>query len=282
MKKGLFKKILAFTLAGAMALPLMACGKSTGEDSGDGSSKNLLAKIQESGKIKIGMSVDYAPYEFFIMEDGKKKLVGMDVDMMNEIAKDLGVEVEVQEMEFSTICDAVRNGIVDLGVSGFSPDAERLEIVDFSDIYFEAEQGILINKNSASTIKSIDDLKGKKVGAQNGSIQATVAQGIKDADVKLLPEVPTLIQDLIAGNLDAVIVELPVADIQSSVHETLVVAEEKITDTSGGGSAIALPKGEKELLEAINKSISKLLSEGKLDEFYKNAVNISKNEVTAE
>lgn len=280
MKKGLLKKILAFTLAGALALPLIACGKSTGEGSGDNSSENLLAKIKESGKIKIGMSVDYAPYEFFVMENGKKKLVGMDVDMMNEIAKDLGVEVEVQEMEFSTICDAVRNGIVDLGVSGFSPEPERLEIVDFSDTYFKSEQAILINKNSTSTIKSIDDLKGKKIGAQNGSIQATIAQGVKDADVKLLPEVPTLIQDLIAGNLDAVMVELPVADIQASIHENLAVVEEKVPDTSDDGTVIALPKGQKELLDAVNQSISKLLSEGKLDEFYKNAVNISKDEVT--
>lgn len=278
MKKGFLKKVLTFTLAGAMALPLMACKSSAKSDS----DKDLLSKIKESGKITIGMSVDYAPYEFFVMEDGKKKMVGMDVDMMNEIAKDLGVEVEVQEMEFSTICDSVRNGIIDLGVSGLSPDAKRSEIVDFSDIYFKAEQGILINKNSTSSIKNLKDLEGKKVGAQNGSIQAKIAQGIKDADIKLLPEVPTLIQDLIAGNLDAVIVELPVADIQASVNETLAVAEEKIADTSGGGSAIALPKGETELLAEVNKSIKRLLDEGKLDEFYKKAVELSKNEVTAE
>lgn len=278
MKKGLIKKLLSFTLAGAMALPLMACGSTAKDDS----NKDLLSEIKEKGKITIGMSVDYAPYEFFVMEDGKKKMVGMDVDMMNEIAKDLGVEVEVKEMEFSTICDAVRTGIVDLGVSGLSPEPDRLEVVDFSDIYFEAEQGILINKNSTSSIKSLADLEGKKVGAQNGSIQATIAQDIKDADVKLLPEVPTLIQDLLAGNLDAVIVELPVADIQALMNDTLAVAAEKVADTAGGGSAIAVPKGEKTLLAEVNKSIKRLLDEGKLDEFYQNAVELSKNEVTAE
>ncbi|MEG1255024.1 transporter substrate-binding domain-containing protein [Clostridium sp.] len=274
MKKIFLKKIFAVAMAGVMSLSLMACGNKPEED--------LLSKIKEEGKITVGMSIDYAPYEFFVMDNGEKKKVGMDINLMEEIAKDLGVEYEVQEMEFSTICDAVRNGIVDLGVSGLSPDSERLQIVDFSDIYFEAEQGILINKNSTSSIKSIDDLKGKKVGAQNGSIQATIAQGIEDADVKLLPEVPTLIQDLITGNLDAVIVELPVADIQATVHEDLAVAEEKIADASGGGSAIALPKNQAAFLEAVNSTLQRLISEGKIDEFYTNAVKLSKDEVTAE
>ena len=207
MKKGLLKKLLVFTLVGTMALPLMACGNNKDANG----NKDLLETIKEKGKITIGMSVDYAPYEFFIMEDGKKKMVGMDVDMMNEIAKDLGVEVEVKEMEFSTICDAVRTGVVDLGVSGLSPEPDRLEIVDFSDIYFNAEQGILINKNNTSSIKSLSDLEGKKIGAQNGSIQASIAQGVKDADVKLLPEVPasflsglTDLSTLLPGNIHCI------------------------------------------------------------------------------
>lgn len=273
MKKGILKKIFALAMVGTMSLSLMACGNKEEVD--------LLSKIKKEGKLKVGMSVDYAPYEFFIMENGEKKTVGLDISLVSEIAKDLGVEYEIQEMEFSTICDATRNGIIDLGVSGLSVNEERKEVIDFSNIYFQAEQGILINKNNSETIKSIDDLKGKKVGAQNGSTQATLAQGIENADVKLLAQVPTLIQDLIAGNLDAVIVELPVADIQAMVHEELAVAKEKINDTSGGGSAIALPKGQDALLEAVNKTLERLESEGKIQEFYKEAIKLSKDEVTA-
>lgn len=273
MKKGILKKIFALAMVGTMSLSLMACGNKEEVD--------LLSKIKKEGKLKVGMSVDYAPYEFFIMENGEKKTVGLDISLVSEIAKDLGVEYEIQEMEFSTICDATRNGIIDLGVSGLSVNEERKEVIDFSNIYFQAEQGILINKNNSETIKNIDDLKGKKVGAQNGSTQATLAQGIENADVKLLAQVPTLIQDLIAGNLDAVIVELPVADIQAIVHEELAVAKEKINDTSGGGSAIALPKGQDALLEAVNKTLERLESEGKIQEFYKEAIKLSKDEVTA-
>lgn len=276
MKKEILKKIFAVTMAGVMSLSLMACGNK--EENVD-----LLSQIKKEGKITVGMSIDYAPYEFFVMENGEKKMVGLDFSLIEEVAKDLGVDYEIQEMEFSTICDAVRNKTIDLGVSALSASEERKEVVDFSNIYFQADQGILINKNNASTIKSLDDLKGKKVGAQNGSIQATIAQGIEGADLKLLPEVPTLIQDLINGNLDAVIVELPVGDMQAAVHEELAVAEEIIPDTTpGGGSAIAIPKNEEALFEAVNKTVDRLVSEGKIDQFYKEAVQLSKDEVTAQ
>lgn len=276
MKKGLLRKLFATTLVGTMAISMVACG---GEDAGE---KDALTKIKEKGELTVGMSVDYAPYEFFVMENGKKKMVGMDLEILKEVAKDIGVDFKVEEMEFKGICTAVNAGQVDIGLSGLSPDEKRKEIVDFSDIYFEAEQGILINKKDASKIKKLGDLKGLKVGAQLGSIQADIANTIPDAKTKFLEEVPVLIQDLLAGNLDAVIVELPVADVQSVIHPELARAEEKVKDEAGGGSAIAVPKDQKALLDEINKTIKRLIDEGKIDTFYKDAVKLSKSEVVGE
>ena len=276
MKKGLLKKLFATILVGAMAISMVACG---GEDADE---KDALTKIKEKGELTVGMSVDYAPYEFFVMENGKKKMVGMDLEILKEVAKDIGVDFKVEEMEFKGICTAVNAGQVDIGLSGLSPDEKRKEIVDFSDIYFEAEQGILINKKDASKIKKLGDLKGLKVGAQLGSIQADIANTIPDAKTKFLEEVPVLIQDLLAGNLDAVIVELPVADVQSVIHPELARAEEKVKDEAGGGSAIAVPKDQKALLDEINKTIKRLIDEGKIDTFYKDAVKLSKSEVVGE
>lgn len=273
MKKGLLKKIFATALVGAMALSMVACGDKN-------ESEDALAKIKEKGELTVGMSVDYAPYEFFVMENGEKKMVGMDIDLLKEVAKDLGVEYKVQEMNFDAICTAVNQGVVDIGLSGLSPEPDRMEVVDFTDIYFEAEQGILINKKDADKIKKLDDLKGLRVGAQNGSIQAKIVKNIPDVQPKYLTEVPVLIQDLMAGNLDAVIVELPVADVQSSIKPELVRAEEKVEDEAGGGSAIAVNKNNKALLEQINKTIKRLKDEGKIDKFYEDAVKLSKNEVT--
>ena len=276
MKKGLLKKLFATILVGAMAISMVACG---GEDADE---KDALTKIKEKGELTVGMSVDYAPYEFFVMDKGKKKMVGMDLEILKEVAKDIGVDFKVEEMEFKGICTAVNAGQVDIGLSGLSPDEKRKEIVDFSDIYFEAEQGILINKKDASKIKKLGDLKGLKVGAQLGSIQADIANTIPDAKTKFLEEVPVLIQDLLAGNLDAVIVELPVADVQSVIHPELARAEEKVQDEAGGGSAIAVPKDQKALLDEINKTIKRLIDEGKIDTFYKDAVKLSKSEVVGE
>ncbi|MBS5926632.1 MAG: transporter substrate-binding domain-containing protein [Clostridium sp.] len=276
MKKGLLKKLFATTLVGAMAISMVACG---GEDAGE---KDALTKIKEKGELTVGMSVDYAPYEFFVMENGKKKMVGMDLEILKEVAKDIGVDFKVEEMEFKGICTAVQAGQVDMGLSGLSPDEKRRELVDFSDIYFEAEQGILINKKDASKIKKLEDLKGLKVGAQLGSIQADIANTIPDVKTKFLEEVPVLIQDLLAGNLDAVIVELPVADVQSVIHPELARAEEKVQDEAGGGSAIAVPKDQKALLDQINKTIKRLIDEEKIDSFYKDAVELSKSEVVGE
>ena len=276
MKKGLLKKLFATILVGAMAISMVACG---GEDADE---KDALTKIKEKGELTVGMSVDYAPYEFFVMENGKKKMVGMDLEILKEVAKDIGVDFKVEEMEFKGICTAVNAGQVDIGLSGLSPDEKRKEIVDFSDIYFEAEQGILINKKDASKIKKLGDLKGLKVGAQLGSIQADIANTIPDAKTKFLEEVPVLIQDLLAGNLDAVIVELPVADVQSVIHPELARAEEKVQDEAGGGSAIAVPKDQKALLDQINKTIKRLIDEEKIDSFYKDAVELSKSEVVGE
>lgn len=276
MKKGLLKKLFATTLVGAMAISMVACG---GEDAGE---KDALTKIKEKGELTVGMSVDYAPYEFFVMENGKKKMVGMDLEILKEVAKDIGVDFKVEEMEFKGICTAVQAGQVDIGLSGLSPDEKRRELVDFSDIYFEAEQGILINKKDASKIKKLEDLKGLKVGAQLGSIQADIANTIPDVKTKFLEEVPVLIQDLLAGNLDAVIVELPVPDVQSVIHPELARAEEKVQDEAGGGSAIAVPKDQKALLDQINKTIKRLIDEEKIDSFYKDAVELSKSEVVGE
>ena len=274
MKKGLLKKVFAVAMVGVMSLSLMACGSKEEED--------MLSKIKKDGKITVGMSIDYAPYEFYVMENGEKSMAGLDIEIIKEIAKDLGVDYEIEEMEFGAICESVKNGMINIGVSGLTPTDERKEIIDFSDSYLAAEQGIIINKKNAGKIKSLNDLKGLKVGAQNGSIQAEIARGIEGgADLKLLAEVPTLIQDLNAGNLDAVIVELPVADIQAVVNPDLLVVEEKV-QYEEGGNAIGLPKGQEALLKEINKTLKRLQEEGKIDQYYKDAVNKSKDEVTVE
>ena len=271
MKNNIFKKMLSVAMIGGLTLSLAGCGAKTAKENG---SNDKVAKIKESGKLVVGLSADYAPYEFHIMKDGKDQIVGLDIDIAKEVAKNLGVDLEIKEMEFGAIIQSVKNGMIDMGISGITPDEKRKEAVDFSDIYYEAEQGILINKDNKDnkeSIKGIGDLKGKKVGAQMGSIQAEIAKGIEGADVKLLDNVNTLILELKTGKLDAIITELPVAKIASEVNSELAVADEVIKN-SEGGSAIAIQKGNKDLVDEVNSTIKELKENGKIDKFTNDAI----------
>lgn len=271
MKKNLFKKILSMAVIGGLTLSLAGCGANAAK--GENDSNGKITEIKENGKLVVGLSADYAPYEFHIMKDGKDQIVGFDIGIAKEIANDMGVDLEIKEMDFGAIVQSVKSGAIDLGISGLTPDEKRKEAVDFSDIYYEAEQGILINKNNKDSIKSIEDLKGKKVGAQIGSIQAEIANGIDGADVKLLDNVNTLILELKTGKLDALIVELPVSKIATEVNEELAVADNVIKN-SEGGSAIAIQKGNKDLVDQVNATIKKLKDDGKMDQLVNDAIEL--------
>jgi len=155
------KKLLLLITAMVAAITLTAC-------SGAKTTKTKMDEIKEKGKIVLGVSPDYPPYEFTTTENGQKKVVGADIYLAQEIAKKLGVEVEIQEMAFDSLIAAVNANKVDMVISGVNPTEERKKAVDFSDIYYTGKGIFVVNKDSAE-IKSVADLKGKKVGVQKGS-----------------------------------------------------------------------------------------------------------------
>lgn len=275
MKNGLLKKTIATIIVGALSIIAVGCGS---DSSSNGESTDKLTQIKEAGKLVVGMSADYAPYEYHALIDGKDQIVGFDVDIAQAIADDIGVELELKEMNFDSLCESVQLGKIDMTISGMTPKPDRTKAVDFSDIYYKAEQGFLIQASNKDKYKSLSDLEGKKVGAQLGSIQADIASEIKDADVKLLTDVNTLILELKNGTIDALIVELPVANLAASTNSELVVGEEIIQDEEGG-SAIGMPKNSPELVEQVNSTLKKLMDEGKIDEFVQKAVEQVQNQI---
>ena len=267
MKKSLIKKIMAVIIVGAFGMMAVGCGNSN--SAGEG--KDKVSEIKEAGKLVVGMSADYAPYEYHALIDGKDQIIGFDVDIAQAIADDMGVELELKEMNFDSLVESVKAGLIDMTISGMTPKPERLEAVDFSDIYYKADQAFLVQASDKGTYKTLADLEGKKVGAQMGSLQADIASGIKDADVKLLADVNTLILELKNGNIDALIIEAPVANLAATTNTDLAVGDEIIED-SEGGSAIGMQKNSPELVEQVNSTLKKLMDEGKIDEFVKKAV----------
>ena len=265
MKKGLIKKVVASALLGIMTMGFVGCGASNKSEK---ESKDLLATIQEKGKVVVGMSADYAPYEFhYIDENGQDVIGGFDVDIANEIASALGVELVIQEMDFDALVAALPAGKIDLVVSGMNPTEERAKVVDFSEIYYNSQHGILVRSEDVDKYKTFADLEGVKVGAQLGSTQEQIARNeIPNADLQLLNNVNNLILELKAGKVDAVIMEKPVAEMAVKSNPELAVGT-PIYEDKTGGNAVGMAKNNPELLAKINEVIKELNETGKMDEY---------------
>ncbi len=232
-----------------------------------------LEKIISSGKIIVGTSADYPPYEFFLMNDKDNELVGLDIDIANVIGKELGVKVVIKNLIFHKLFSVLESGEVDLLIAGLNPTYARTRIADFSDIYYNAIQSLIIKKKDSYKIAFLKDLRGKTVGTQKGSIQSEMVPAqISGAKFMYFDSISGLIKNLKKGTLDAVILEKPVAISYVSRNIDLISIECCIgTDDIPLGSAIAVKKGNKNLLKKINEIIKKLKAENKIYEFVENA-----------
>lgn len=205
MKKGILKKMIAVVAVATMAISAIGCGSSSKtegektegaavEQKADGGN---LSDIKSKGKLVVGTSADYPPYEFHTMANGKDEIVGFDIDIAKEVAKELGVELEVKDMDFDGLLVALQAGKVDMVFAGMTPTDERKENADFSDIYYTATHRFILRSGEEGSVKSFDDLKGKKIGVQKGSIQEGIAKdNFDEANIKSLAKVTDLVLDL--------------------------------------------------------------------------------------
>jgi len=155
MKKYLLLAV-ALILVGAMLVGCVA------------ESTSVLDKIQKAKKVSVGTSADYPPYEY--LDDAGNK-TGFDIELMEEIAKRMGVELEWVDMPFDSLVAAVAGGKLDMSISCFNYDEERDEIVDFSEAYYTTEDAFVVTSAFAGTITAPEDVANYKVGVQSGTVQ---------------------------------------------------------------------------------------------------------------
>ena len=275
MKKGIIKNVIITGLISIMAVGLVGCGNSgtKKEDTG------VLDSIKESGKLVVGLSADYAPYEFHIIENGQDKIVGFDVSLAKEIADELDVELEIKEMDFDALITALPAGKVDMVISGMNPTEKRKKAVDFSDIYYTANHGILVRAEDTDKYTNFSDLDGLKVGAQLGSTQAELASTlIKDANLQLLSNVNNLILELKSGKVDAVVMEVGVAQMAVKNNPELAVGKPVYEETDSG-NAIAIAKGNEDLVKIVNGVISRITEDGTMNKYIEEATILSSEAV---
>lgn len=270
MKKK-FSLLLAVVLM--FSIVLSACGGNGSDEENE--NLTTLEKIEDSGKIVLGTSADYPPFEFHAMIDGKDEIVGFDLEIAKYIADELGVELVVQDMEFDKLLGGLASGMLDFVVAGMNPDPERA--ANFSDIYYEANLAVLVRKDNTE-IKTMEDLDGKSIGVQIGTTQEDVARNtINGADVRALGTNSDIMMNLKTNKIDAAIMETPVADSYAGVNEDIMVVEGLVLDSGSEGVAIALKEGDDELTEKINEILEDIKSQGLIEKWFIEANELVSN-----
>lgn len=261
MKKGIIKKILSCALVAAMTMGVMGCGAKK-DNAG-------LDNIKSKKKIVIGLSPDFAPFEF---KDKQGNVVGMDAEIIKAIAKDIGVDYEIKSMDFNGLIPALQAGKLDIVVSGMNPTPEREKNILFSDGYYDSASQLVVKKGEADKYKEEKDVEGKTLAVQKASVQETQSKTLKAKEVKSLGKVTDCVLTLQGGKVDAVLLDKPVAMLTVKANDDLELTDLVMKDTTTKAFAVAMKKGETDLQSSINKTIAKLKSDGKLDQFFDDAV----------
>jgi polar amino acid transport system substrate-binding protein len=271
MKKGILKTVFATALVGIMAFSVVGCAKKN-DSTGATGTTGVVDKIKKSGKLVLATSADYPPYEFI---DSKGNKIGFDIEIAKAIANKLGVKLEISDMKFDGLIAALKTNKADLVIAGMNPTAERMQSVDFSNIYYTATQYVVVRAEDKAKYASLDSLAGKAIGVQKGSVQEGLAKDqIKDSQRQSVPKIPDVILNLKNKKVEAAIVEGPVAKLYVSKNSDLAISDSKFDlDPSEQGSAIAVAKGSEDLLKVINETLDELKKDNKIDQLVIDATN---------
>ncbi|WP_455429373.1 ABC transporter substrate-binding protein/permease [Liquorilactobacillus hordei] len=234
------------------------------------SNDNYLQKVKDKGTLVVGTSADYPPYEFTVKQSGKTNYVGLDIEIAKKFAKNLGVKLEIKNMNFDSLLVALETHKVDAVISGMNPTPERQKSVDFSNVYYRGKQYMLINKKDAALYKNIHSFKNKTIGAQTGSLQYDlVKKQMKNNQIKGLAKLNDLVIALQSGKVNAVAMEEATAKAFAQNNSSLkVINPEFNVDSSQTGSAMAFPKGATSLVNAANKTIAEIQKKDLINKQY--------------
>ena len=239
-----------------------------------------LSDIQSRGVLNVGANVEFPPYEFYWTnpDTNEEEIAGFDMDLARGIAAELGVELKLNDQAFSGLVTALRLGEQDMVISGLAIRPDRLEVVDFSDPYFFGEQIMLVRSEDFDTLKTVDDMKGKRVGAQLGSLQQGILEEqFAESDPLLLDKPSVLALELAQGNIDGWIITDLVAKQYMVVYPgAFQISEVPVVYDNSAGIGVALPKGDNaSLLEIVNAYIARVKADGTWDAWMEDAVNKS-------
>lgn len=212
---------------------------------------------RSENEIILATEAGFAPYEYY--ENGE--IVGIDIDIAREVAKELGKELIVKDIAFDSIINEIKTGKSDFAAAGISYTEERAKAVAFSNNYADSKQVVLVR--SDSTINSGEDLKNAKIAVQLGSVADTyVTSKYKKAEIIRQKKYLATIQDLEDGKADCVVMdELPAKEILKTKENMRILDKALVVDSYG----IIVKHSNKELLDVINSVIKRMQDDGSLD-----------------
>jgi len=220
-----------------------------------------------SGKVYVvGTDAAYPPFE---KQEGGK-IVGFDIEVVEAVAKEAGINIEVKHTGWDPLFEGINNGTVDVGISAITINDERKKTYDFTDPYFEATQLIMVPKDSPIT--TLQELKGKKIGVQTATTGELVVQeafGKTYEGIKGYDDTPSAVDDLVLGRVDAV-----VADNAVLLEYLKILNNDKFKVVKDPNFApefygMMVKKGNTELLNKLNAGLKKIKENGKYDEIFK-------------
>ena len=258
------KKIIAIVLC-ALMLTAVLCG---------------CAQNETKGKLVLGTSADYPPFEFHMLDaDGKDVIVGIDVSVAYKIAEDMGLELEIVDIGFDNLLTAMDKGQCDIVIAAMEQDAERDLVADFSDPYYtDLPPMVLVKAENVEQFTGLDSFAGLTVGAQTGTTKEDiVVNDMTGAELLSLATVNDLVNSLVYDKCVAVVLDGAVAQQYAASNPDLVVC----TAVSLGEAypyRVAVKEGDpKGLLESINKTLAKITTDGTMDKYIAEAEANSAN-----
>lgn len=261
-------KWVAGSLCLVGAFVFAGCGGSETATGGvQNGSASLMEKIKDRGALIVGTASGYPPYEFIDTSVGEKKVVGVDMELAQKIADQLGVKLEVHDMNFQALLTSLGSGKVDIAIAGMNETEERKKSMDFSTGYLPTYPQILIKKSDQAVYKEIKDFAGKAIGVQKSSIQEKIAQEkMKESRMVALAHVPDVIMELKQGKVAAVVTDSLIGEQYILFNDDLMLLplhlEEKPVLSS-----VAVPKGNEDLLKMINAVVEEETKNGNIEKW---------------
>ena len=270
------KKTISMILVLALALALMTgCAPKA--------AANKLEQIKEAGVLVVGTSPDYPPYEFIVPgANGEMEYAGIDMDIAEEIAKDMGVTLKVEAMDFAGLDSALQMGTIDMILAAYNATEERAEVMDFSDAYYIDTVCAFTLASEAEQYTDLSSFSGKKVGVQLGTtLETEYFPMLEGAEKVALKKVTQLVTELKAGALAGILVEQPIAESYIANNPDLAIAS-VVFNEGAAGYVVGLPKDTPEFKAAVNATIKKLVDAETIGLFAETAQDIQDQAVLPE